>query len=120
MLHCSITLCIAAALRVAARLTAGSARLITGCRLNKDITMAGLEETLARLAQLSRRLDGLLKSAAQHPARHLARLALAALARSPPSAAAPAVCMLVYTPKSLPRASALVVAFHGCAQTAAA
>jgi feruloyl esterase len=93
---------------------------------NEDIAMAGLSDTLARLAQLRRRLDGLLKSAAQHPAKAFGpsfgpesgagRLSEVTSFGSNPGR----LRMLAYTPTNLRPASALVVCLHGCTQSAAA
>jgi poly(hydroxyalkanoate) depolymerase family esterase len=86
------------------------------------IAMAGLRETLTGLAQLRRRFDRLMQSAAQRPPMavgpsHTAcRLGEVTGFGSNPGA----LRMLAYTPKNLPHGSALVVALHGCTQTAAA
>ena len=83
--------------------------------------MAGLKETLARLAQLRRRLDGLLNSAAQHPTTAFVPTSTGRLREVTGFGSNPGrLRMLAYAPPSLPRASALVVALHGCTQTAAA
>jgi poly(hydroxyalkanoate) depolymerase family esterase len=95
------------------------------CPTTRTIAMAGLRETFARLAQLRRRVDGLLKSAPQHskaagtifkPTLGAGRLREVAGAGSNPGG----LRMLTYTPRDLPRVSPLVVALHGCTQTAAA
>jgi poly(hydroxyalkanoate) depolymerase family esterase len=83
--------------------------------------MAGLTETLAKLAQLRRRLDGLLKSAAQRPTKAFVPTSAGRLSEIAGFGSNPGrLRMLAYTPSNLPRASALVVALHGCTQTAAA
>jgi feruloyl esterase len=88
---------------------------------DKDIAMPGLRDTLAKLALVRRRLDRLLKFAAQQPSATLGptddgRLREVAAFGSNPGR----LRMLAYAPKDLPEASALVVALHGCTQTAAA
>jgi len=88
---------------------------------NTDIAMAGLRDTLARLAQLRRRLDRLLKSAAQHPAKASGPTGAGRLSEVTSFGSNPGrLRMLAYTPRNVPHASALVVALHGCTQTAAA
>ena len=88
---------------------------------NEDIAMAGLRDTLARLAQLRGRLDGLLKSAAQYPAKAFGPTGAGRLSEVTSFGSNPGrLRMLAYTPRNLPHASALVVALHGCTQSAAA
>lgn len=83
--------------------------------------MAGLRDTLARLALLRRRLDRFLKSAAQRAPATLGPTADGRLSEVAAFGSNPGhLRMLAYTPKNLPKASALVVALHGCTQTAAA
>jgi poly(hydroxyalkanoate) depolymerase family esterase len=83
--------------------------------------MTGLGKTLANLARLRRRWDKLLASAQQAgvtdsgPARQQEHLQEVASFGSNPGN----LRMLVYTPDALPSDPALVVALHGCTQTAA-
>ena len=82
--------------------------------------MAGLRDTLARLAQLRRRLDGLLKSAAQYPAKAFGPTAVGRLSEVTSFGSNPGnLRMLTHMRRNLPDAPALVVALHGCTQTAA-
>jgi poly(hydroxyalkanoate) depolymerase family esterase len=83
--------------------------------------MTGLRDTLARLAQLRQRFDRLLKSAAQHPAKAFGPTRAGRLSEITSFGSNPGhLRMLAYSPRNLPRGSALVVALHGCMQTAAA
>ena len=82
--------------------------------------MAGLKDTLARLAQMRRRLDRLLKSTAELPATALGPTGVGRLSEVTGFGSNPGhLRMLAYAPRHLQRASALVVALHGCTQTAA-
>jgi len=88
---------------------------------NKEIAMAGLRETLAKLAQLRRRFDRLLKSGARHPATTFGSTGAGRLGQVTGFGSNPgSLRMLAYAPRNLPRASPLVVALHGCTQTASA
>jgi poly(hydroxyalkanoate) depolymerase family esterase len=70
---------------------------------------------------MRRRLDSLLKSTAGHPARALGPTGVGRLYEVTGFGSNPGhLRMLAYTPRNLRRASALVVALHGCTQTAAA
>ena len=83
--------------------------------------MAGLRDTLARLARFRGRLDRLIKSPAQHPAKPFGLNGAYRLSEVTSFGSNPGqLRMLAYTPRNLPHASALVVALHGCTQTAAA
>ena len=83
--------------------------------------MAGLRDTLARLALLRRRLDRFLKSAAELATTAFGPTDAGRLSEVVGFGSNPGhLRMLGYTPKNLPKASALVVALHGCTQTAAA
>jgi poly(hydroxyalkanoate) depolymerase family esterase len=83
--------------------------------------MPGLRETLAELAQLRRRFDGLLKSAVRGPATAFGPAPAARLGEVIGFGSNPGgLRMLAYAPLNLPRGSPLVVALHGCTQTAAA
>jgi poly(hydroxyalkanoate) depolymerase family esterase len=82
--------------------------------------MTGLDKTLAKLARLRRRYEQRLASAQRasaesSPARKQDRLHEVASFGSNPGD----LRMLVYAPDALPRDPALVVALHGCTQTAA-
>ena len=83
--------------------------------------MAGLMDTLAGLAQMRRRLDSLLKSTAEHPARARGPIGVGRLSEVTGFGSNPGhLRMLTYAPRDLRRASALVIALHGCTQSAAA
>ena len=83
--------------------------------------MAGLRDTLAKLAQLRRRLDRLLKSAAQQPPKAFGPTGAGRLSTVTSFGSNPGrLRMLAYVPRTLPHASTLIVALHGCTQTAAA
>jgi poly(hydroxyalkanoate) depolymerase family esterase len=83
--------------------------------------MAGLRDTLARLTQMRRRFDRLLGSTAEHPASARGPIAVGRLNEVTGFGSNPGqLRMLAYAPRNPRRASALVVALHGCTQTAAA
>ena len=83
--------------------------------------MAGLRDTLARLTQMRRRFDRLLRSTAEHPASARGPIAVGRLNEVTGFGSNPGqLRMLAYAPRNPRRASALVVALHGCTQTAAA
>jgi poly(hydroxyalkanoate) depolymerase family esterase len=88
---------------------------------SRDIAMAGLRDSLAKLAQLRRRFDRLLKSAAQRPIEAFGPTGVGRLSEVASFGSNPGrLRMLAYAPKNLRHTSALVVALHGCTQTAAA
>jgi len=77
--------------------------------------MAGLRDTLAKLAQLRRRLDRLLKSAAQQPPKAFGPTSAGRLSTVTSFGSNPGrLRMLAYVPRTLPHASTLIVALHGC------
>ena len=84
--------------------------------------MSGLRKTLAKLARLRRRWEKLVATAQQSgateagPARQEGRLQEVPSFGSNPGN----LRMLTYAPAALPSEPALVVALHGCTQTAAA
>ena len=83
--------------------------------------MAGLRDTLARLARLRGRFDRLLKSETQQPSKAFGLTGAGRLSEVTSFGSNPGqLRMLAYAPRNLPHASALVVALHGCTQTAAA
>jgi poly(hydroxyalkanoate) depolymerase family esterase len=82
--------------------------------------MVGLSDTLTRLSQVRRRLNGLLGPAGERSAKALGHDTgvlneVTGFGSNPGH-----LRMLAYTPKELPQGSALVVALHGCTQAAAA
>jgi feruloyl esterase len=83
--------------------------------------MAGLRETLAGLAQLRRRFDRLLESAARQPTKAFGPTGAGRVSEVTSFGSNPGrLRLFAYAPRTLPHASALVVALHGCTQTAAA
>jgi poly(hydroxyalkanoate) depolymerase family esterase len=91
---------------------------------NKEQIMAGrrkgLRDTLARLAQLRRRWDGLFALQDQSQATEPGPGSAGRLREVMGFGSNPGrLRMFAYVPNRLPRASALVVALHGCTQSAA-
>jgi poly(hydroxyalkanoate) depolymerase family esterase len=84
------------------------------------MAMAGLRDTLSKLAQLRRHLDGRLKLGDQEWAKPPGPCRAARLSEVTSFGSNPGrLRMLAYMPARLPQASPLVVALHGCTQTAA-
>jgi poly(hydroxyalkanoate) depolymerase family esterase len=84
------------------------------------VAMAGLGDTLSKLVRLRRRLEGLGASPEGDRRKTYASGGAGRLREVVSFGSNPGhLRMLAYTPQRLPRAPALVVALHGCTQTAA-